>query len=126
MIIGIGIDIVEIARLKASIERSGKTFLDHVYTLREQQNAPQNARVRVAYYAGRWAAKEALAKALKTGITKDCALREINISNHEGGYPVVELTGHAAETAEKLGVKHWHISISHEQNYACAEVLAEG
>ena len=127
MIIGIGIDIVEIERLEKSLKRStGKQFLNHVYTEAEQAAAPQNERQKYAYFAGRWAAKEALSKAFGCGISSKCALRDIEILRGSAGEPQMELSGAAAQTAASLGVKKLHLSISHEREYACANVIAEG
>lgn len=126
MIVGVGTDIVEIARLRQSIERSGSHFLNHVFTQAEQQGAPSGEANLYAYYAGRWAAKEALSKALGTGIGGDCALREIIVSNDAAGKPSLALDGSAAQTAEHLGIRRLHLSISHERSYACAVVVAEG
>ncbi len=126
MIIGAGTDIVEIARLQKSLQRaSGERFLQHVFTAEEQAAAPENERQRYAYYAGRWAAKESLSKALGTGIGSRCALREIEVLRGECGKPVMTLFGAAAATASQLGIRRLHVSISHEQAYACAVVLAE-
>ncbi len=126
MIIGVGTDIVEIARLQKSMQRaSGEHFLQHVFTVAEQAAAPENERQRQAYFAGRWAAKESLSKALGTGIGSRCALREIEILRGAGGKPEMTLSGAAAETAVQLGIRHLHVSISHEQAYACAVVIAE-
>lgn len=126
MIIGIGTDIVEIARLRQSIERSGRHFLDHVFTPSEQAEAPPGETNLYAYYAGRWAAKEALSKALGTGIGADCPLRDITISNDALGKPWLTLAGAAAATADRLGIRRLHLSLSHERSYACAVVVAEG
>jgi len=126
MIIGVGTDIVEIARLQKSLQRaSGERFLEHVFTVSEQASAPGNERQKYAYYAGRWAAKESLSKALGTGIGSRCLLCEIEILRGEGGKPDMTLSGAAAETAAQLGIRHLHVSISHEQAYACAVVIAE-
>jgi holo-[acyl-carrier protein] synthase len=126
MIIGVGMDIVEIARLQKSLQRdSGGHFLEHVFTAAEQAAAPENERQKYAYYAGRWAAKESLSKALGTGIGSRCALREIEILHGEDGKPEIALSGAALETAAQLGVRSLHVSISHEQAYACAIVIAE-
>lgn len=126
MIIGVGTDIVEIARLQKSLERpSGERFLEHVFTQSEQADAPESERQKYAYFAGRWAAKESLSKALGTGIGSHCALREIEVLRNSNGKPEITLCGAAAETAAGLGIRRLHVSISHEQAYACAIVIAE-
>ena len=127
MILGLGMDIVEIERLAASIDRSGDSFLRHVYTAREIEAAPPlSSKRRLEYLAGRWAAKEAVAKALGTGICEKCPMREIDIVNDEAGRPVIMLTGRAAETAASKGVAVWHLTITHERNYAAATAVCEG
>ncbi len=83
MIIGIGNDITECARIRTVLEKHGKTFLDHLLTEREQSLAGG----RLEFYAGRWAAKEAVAKALGCGIGTHCAFTDIEILNDEAGRP---------------------------------------
>lgn len=125
MIVGVGTDIIEIARLRSSIERYGSHFLDHVYTQEEQAAANAKGENRFAFYAGRWAAKEAISKALGTGFTAKCQWTGICVLNDEAGKPAVTLSGVTAETAANLGIKTIHISISHEKAYACATAIAE-
>ncbi len=124
MIIGTGIDVLEISRMRKALERHGSFFLNHVFTAAEQAEAP-SGRASFAYYAGRWAAKEAVSKALGTGIGKFCSWLDINIRRDEAGRPLVELTGSGAETARGLGITRMHISISHEGRLACASAIAE-
>lgn len=125
-IIGIGTDIVEIARLEQSIARTGDAFLQKVYTPAELTGAPEKSPRRMEYLAGRWAAKEALAKALRTGITSECRLNEIETLNEpQSRAPSMTLSGDALKTARRLGVKKIHLSIAHEKAYAVATVLLE-
>ncbi len=126
MILGIGNDIADIRRLESSIGRSGEAFLHKVYAPAELEHAPKRAPRRMEYLAGRWAAKEALAKALGTGITEKCRLNEICVLNDGAGRPVMTLDGDAAATAAALGVKNIHLSIAHEKEYALATVVLEG
>ena len=125
---GLGTDIVQISRLEASVQRTGDTFLNHVYAPEELLQAPpEGSARRLEYLAGRWAAKEALAKALGCGITAQCRLREIVVLNEEGtGRPLLTLQGEAAKTAEGLGVRRCLVSIAHERDYAVATVITEG
>ena len=123
-ILGLGTDIVEIERLRQSLERTGDAFLAKVYTDAERAAMPPQGPRRLEYLAGRWAAKEALAKALGTGITSECRLGEISVRNDpENGRPEMTLAGAAAATAARLGVRAIHLSISHERHYAVATVL---
>ena len=125
MIIGNGIDIIEIIRLQHSIEKYQSHFLDHIFTKAEQALADGKGEMRYAFYAGRWAAKEAIAKALGTGFGPKCSWTDIDISNDSQGRPLVTLSGVTAETARELGIDTWHISISHDREYACANAIAE-
>lgn len=120
MIIGIGIDIIEINRIDDSVQRFGKAFLDRIYSAKEQQERSERT-----YFAGRWAAKEAISKALGTGIGKDCSWLDIEILNNEAGAPVAVLSGAAAKRLNSLGGSKVHISISHERTNAVAMAIIE-
>lgn len=126
MIIGLGIDVMEVSRIREVIERHGENFARHVFTEGERAAAPDNLAAASAYYAGRWSAKEAVAKALATGIGGDCAWTDIEIRREDCGRPSVHLSGNGARTAERLGITSFILSISHEKNLACASVVAEG
>lgn len=125
-ILGIGVDLVEIPRLQASLQRTGDAFLKKVYTPAEVEGAPQREPRRSQYLAGRWAAKEALAKALGTGITAQCPLQDIQTLNLPDGRPQLTLLGTARKTADALGVSQIHVSLTHETQYAVAMVLLSG
>ncbi len=126
MIVGLGVDVIEVERIREVLDRHGENFLKHVFTVEEQQGAPPEAQVAAQYYAGRWSAKEAVAKALGTGIGKECAWTDIRVVRWPTGQPGVELFGAGAESARKLGVKRIHLTISHEKKLACAAAIAEG
>lgn len=122
MIIGIGIDIVETARLKAAVERNGDAFLQRVYTAAELAEAKK----RIEYLCGRWAAKEAAAKALGCGIGGECSFADIEIYDAASGAPMLKCNAPAAKRmAEKFRDLRWHVSISHEHAYAVAMVILE-
>lgn len=125
MIIGTGIDIVDIARIRASIDRHGPRFLDRVFSPEEQALAPVEAG-NACYYAGRWACKEAVAKALGCGIGEKCGWRDIRVLRGAAGQPQVELHGDAARTAAAAAISRIHVSISHEHTAAVAFAVAEG
>jgi holo-[acyl-carrier protein] synthase len=122
MIVGIGTDIVDMGRLREVLARHGEVFTGHVYTEREQREAGG----RIEYYAGRWAAKEAAAKALGCGMGATCSFTDIEISNDPHGAPVLNCTaGAALELAKKHHSLRWHVSISHERSCAVAIVIIE-
>ena len=122
MIVGIGTDIVEIARLKTAVERSGDAFLQRVYTAAELAEAEG----RFEYLGGRWAAKEAAAKALGCGIGEKCSFADVEIIDAPSGAPTLVCK---APMAKKLSRRYhelrWHVSISHERAYAVATVIIE-
>lgn len=124
MIVGVGIDIIEVARMRRTLERYGKHFLDHVFTEDEQQEAPGGVGG-ASYFAGRWAAKEAVAKALGTGIGESCGWKDVRVVRSANGKPEVVLDGPASLRASELAVGCIHISISHERHLACASVVME-
>ena len=124
MIVGIGVDVLEVERMRGSIERYQRRFLDHVFSPEEQAGAPVGAG-QATYYAGRWAAKEAISKALGVGIGASCGWKEICVLRGPAGAPTASLSGAAAQTAARLGADTIHISISHERTLACASAVAE-
>lgn len=121
MILGLGTDIVEIGRISALLERHGSHFTERVYTADETAQA--NGRIN--YLAGRWAAKEAAAKALGCGIGEKCALTDIEIIDGADGAPRLSCIAPALEGMGNRNVR-WHVSISHESAYAVATVILEG
>jgi holo-[acyl-carrier protein] synthase len=122
-IIGHGIDVVEVARIKAELESPTKNWAEKVYSDDERaqaDNPPMDAR----YYAGRFAGKEAVAKALGTGFSSTVTWRGIEILRLPSGAPIVRLSGGALEVANGLGVTGWVISISHSGGFSTASVIA--
>jgi holo-[acyl-carrier protein] synthase len=114
----IGVDMIEVARVARSIERFGDRYLRRVYT--EQELRYCNGRA--TSLAARWAAKEATAKALGTGIG-DVRWREIEVVSRPNCQPSLRLHGAAADLAAQLGLSHFLISLSHTQDYAIAFVV---
>lgn len=119
--LSVGVDIVEVDRVAAVVERWGSKFLDRVFTPAEQAYC----RGRAPELAVRFAGKEAIAKALGTGI-RGLAWREMEILPDCRGKPLVSLHGRAAERARALGLVHFAISLSHSQANAVAFVVATG
>lgn len=124
MIIGSGIDMVEIRRIEQSIERFGDRFLTRVYTPVERTYCLRK-RNAAESFAARFAAKEAGAKALGTGISRGVYWHEIEVVREPGGRPSLHFSGRAAEIARRLGVKHTALSLTHTAELAMASVLCE-
>ncbi|MGH9599684.1 MAG: holo-ACP synthase [Terracidiphilus sp.] len=124
MIVGTGIDLVEIGRIEHAIARYGARFLDRVFTCGEQSYCLRK-RHAAESFAGRFAAKEAAAKALGTGIGHGVIWREIEVVREPGGRPSVRFHGRAEEIAGRMGVVHASLSISHTDALAMASVAAE-
>ena len=121
MILRTGVDLIEISRVSEVIARHGKHYLDRIYTPAELEQCGKN----VELLAGRFAAKEAVAKALGTGIG-DVTWKDIEILGDEQNAPVLSLRGVAEQTAKQLGLTEWSVSISHSQNHAVAITVAIG
>ena len=117
--IRVGVDLVEVRRIRHAVEQYGPRFVERVYTPGECAHSGN----RVPSLAARWAAKEAVAKALGTGIGP-VGWREIEVLNDDRGAPYVCLHGSAAQLARDLGLKHWAISLSHTRELAIAFVMA--
>lgn len=124
MIAGIGTDVIETERMRQAILRHGDRFLGHVFTPAEINDAPSGP-ARDAYFAARWAVKEAVSKALGTGIGTECAWTDIAVRRGPAGEPLVDLSGAACATARRRGIDRIHVSLSHERNLAAATAVAE-
>ena len=125
MIVGTGVDLCEIARIAQSIDRYGDQFLHRIYTDAEIRYSQRKIRTAAESYAARFAAKEAGAKALGTGIAKGVGWREIEVTHLPGGRPTLIFHGRAAERAAAMGVKAAHLSLSHSRDLAIATVVLE-
>jgi len=123
MIYGIGIDLIEIDRIRQAIERNGKRFIDRVYTDTEQAYCSQ--RSSYACYAARFTAKEAFLKAFGTGLRKGMRWRDIEVQTDELGKPFLHLYGFLQEQFQRNGFHHIHLSLSHSSAYAIAQVVIE-
>jgi len=125
MILGLGTDLIEIVRVQASLERFGERFMARVFTveeigycLRKRQSAES--------FAARFAAKEAGAKALGTGISRGVSWKEIEVRRLPGQRPTLHWSGRAAELALAMGVVRTSLSLTHGRDAAIAVVLVEG
>ena len=124
MIVGTGIDLAEIGRIQQSIQRYGSRFLNRIYTPAEQAYCLRK-RNAAESFAARFAAKEAAAKALGTGISHGVNWLEIEVVREPSGRPNIRFHGRAAEIAQRLGVAHAALSITHTSSLAMASVLLE-
>lgn len=122
MIVGIGCDIIEIERIARAIKR--ESFIQRVFTAKEAAYCQSRGQQAAASFAARFAAKEAVLKALGTGL-REGSLQEITVANDALGKPLVQLSGHFAALSRQLGVKNIQISLSHSRDFAVAYVIME-
>ncbi len=122
MIVGLGIDLVEIERIAKSIK--GEAFLRKVFTPAEVE-ACQAIKNSPECFAGRFAAKEAFMKAIGKGFRQEVWFTQIEVSNQVNGQPHIEVHGEAQSSLTSLGVKNIHVSITHTRNHAVAVVILE-
>ena len=125
MILRSGIDLIEIERVASALERHGERFLRRIYTPAELAECEGDMCQHAPSLAARFAAKEATAKALGTGIG-DVSWQEIEILHESNGQPVLNLYHQALELASSLGLISWSLSISHTHSHAVAVVIAIG
>jgi holo-[acyl-carrier protein] synthase len=124
-ILGVGTDIVECLRIAQMIERHGELFIGRVYTPHEIDYC-SSRKAATQHYAGRWAAKEAVLKALGTGWVRGITWRDVEVRNDPSGRPTIALAGGAREVCEKHGIAEMLISISHCRSHATATAIALG
>lgn len=122
MIFGIGIDVVENARIADSIRRHGDRFLERVYHAAEVDYC-RSMKDPTPHFAARFAAKEAVSKALGTGFAGKVSWKDIEVRRKSSGEPFVVLHAAAEDLAKRLGITAVHISLSHSQSYAVANAL---
>lgn len=125
MLVGTGIDVVEVERIARSIERYGLRFLSRVFTAGEIAYS-QRKKNCAESFAARFAAKEAGAKALGTGIQHGITWTEMEVRRAPGQRPTLHFSGRALEMAERLGVKRVSLSLTHSKTVAIAAVSLEG
>lgn len=125
MILRSGVDLIEIERVSSALERHGDRFLQRIYTPAELAECGGDIHQHAPSLAARFAAKEAAAKALGTGIG-EVSWQEIEILHESTGQPVLNLSRRAQELATSLGLTCWSLSISHTHSHAVAVVIAIG
>jgi len=123
-IVGTGVDIVEVDRLDGVIARRGERFVGRVFTPTEREYCDARPRP-VIHYAGRFAVKEAVLKAIRTGWVEGISWTDVEVELGPKGEPSVKLTGGARQEADEQGIGSIHISISHSEHYAVAMAVAE-
>lgn len=124
MITGIGTDLVEVARFRSVMSRRGERFLEKVFTSNERKHC-EGKMHRLAHYTARFAAKEAVLKALGTGWSGGIHWTDIEVLHQKNGPVSVKLSGLAAKVAKEQKVKRVLLSISHSRKYASALAVAE-
>jgi holo-[acyl-carrier protein] synthase len=127
MIISVGIDLVEVERIRAALEdpRIGRRFRDRVYTQNEIAYCERKQRGRFQSYAGRFAAKEAVMKALGQGWGAQVRWLDIEVARASSGKPDIVLHSKTARLAEQLGIQNWALSITHTAQHGMAYVIAQ-
>lgn len=126
MIVGSGIDLAEVDRIRKAIERFGPRFVERVFTPAEIAYVERRKASRFQRYAGRFAAKEAGMKAIGTGWRRGVRWQDFEVANLPSGKPTLKLHGQAAKVAERLGVKQVTLSITHTAQTGMAMVILEG
>ena len=124
MMLGTGVDAVEVERIRRSLELYGRRFIERIFTEGEAAYC-QRKRASAESYAARFAAKEAGAKALGTGIARGVTWRELEVERLPGQRPELRLHGRARARAERMGVRHISLAITHTDSLAIATVHFE-
>lgn len=121
-IFGIGIDVIEVERMEEALGEFEERFLSRVFTDGERAYCQKQKRPAI-HYAARWAAKEAVSKALGTGIGKDLGWQDMEVCRRESGEPDMVLCGRGKEFADAHGIVEVKISLTHAKHYAAANAV---
>lgn len=124
MIVGIGTDIVDVERIAGVYQRQGEQFAKRILSEQEWSRFKQHL-FPERFLAKRWALKEAVSKALGTGIAQGVSFHDMTIKHHESGQPYLELSGEALNKSNALGIRGWSISVSDEKTHAVGFAVAE-
>ncbi len=127
MIVSVGVDLIEVERIQKALEdgRIGMRFRNRVFTEKEIQYCEKKHRGRYQSYAARFAAKEAVMKALGRGWSSQVSWIEIEVARAQSGKPDIVLHGKTARFADKFGIRRWVLSITHTQAHGLAYVIAQ-
>jgi holo-[acyl-carrier protein] synthase len=123
-VVGVGIDLVEVERIRRLLERHGERFKERTFTAAEAAYCDRCADPAI-HYAARFAAKEAAAKALGTGFAEGVSWVDVEVGREDSGCPVLRLHGGAEVRALALGVARLHVSLTHTKEQAMAQVVLE-
>ena len=118
-----GIDVIEISRVKKAIESNKERFVKKIFTQNEMRYCEERAAAKYQHYAARFAAKEAVVKALGLGFTKGIWWTDIEVVKDNNGRPSIKLYGEAKKCAEEVGIKSLKLSLSHCHEYAVANAI---
>jgi holo-[acyl-carrier protein] synthase len=124
VIISTGIDIIEVARIREALGRTAR-FLERVFTLGEREYCQSRGEASARHYAARFAAKEAMLKALGTGWSGGIAWQDVEVASHPNGAPYLILSGEALNVFHSQGGRRLHLSMSHTVDHAIAQVIME-
>lgn len=124
MIVGIGTDIVDVERIAKVYQRQGEVFARRILSVQEWAHFERHG-FPERFLAKRWALKEAVSKALGTGLAQGVSFHDMTICHYESGQPFLELKGGALKKSESLGVTQWSVSVSDEKTHAVAFAVAE-
>ena len=124
-VLGIGVDLVECARIERSLDRFGEKFLNRVFTKGEIEYS-MSMKFPARHLAARFAAKEAVSKAFGTGIGKSMGWRDIDVHKKPSGEPFLVFAGGAEKLAKERGVANALITLSHSEQHAVATIVLEG
>lgn len=125
MIIGTGVDIVEVARIRKSLEKYSPRFEEKVFTPEEILYCRSRPEPGI-HFAARFAAKEAVMKCMGRGIGQQIGFKDVEVTHMKTGQPLVKMRGKGKEIFLRLKLKTIHLSISHDKNYSIAQAIAEG
>ncbi len=124
MIVSIGIDIIEVYRIRETIERTPR-FVERVFTKKEREYCDKKGKAAAQSYAARFAAKEAFLKAIKTGWRGRITWHDIEVLSDEAGVPSLEIRAEAGKFLDASGANRVHLSLSHTTEHAIAQVILE-
>ena len=125
MILGIGVDLIEIGRIEEILRKHSGRFAEKIFTETERTYSDHMARPAL-HYAARFAAKEAFVKALGTGIAMGIHWKDVGVRNLPSGQPMLQIEGKALEVLRARGGGRVHVSLAHTHGHACATVVIEG